>query len=493
MPVEKMNWIVVLDIAYIIILILVCLRIVYDTTSTNKTLAYLLLAIFVPVVGMLFYFSFGINYRKRRVYSKKLIQDDALRQEVINEVIGETERNLRENDHKIGDASGLVRLLLTDSFSPLTTGNHVKLLLNGEQKFPEVLEALENAKHHIHIQYYIYEDDLIGNQLKEVLIQKAKRGVKVRFIYDAFGSRSIRKQFLRELRTAGVEAFPFNRIRFAPLANRLNYRNHRKIIVVDGHVGFLGGINIADRYINDGRWKKKGRRQSLYWRDTHLRIDGPGVQYLQYLFFCDFNFCANQKLEPGPVYFDSAAHPGGTESVQIAASGPDSPTSTIMLSMLKAINLARRELLITTPYFIPGETILNALKVASLGGVSVKILAPGISDSRLVNAAAWSYYDDLLRAGVEIYLYHKGFIHVKTMVVDDYISIVGTANMDYRSFDLNFEVNAVVYGGKLASELRASFYNDLRAAEMIQAAVWRSRPLFKQLPERIARLLSPLL
>ncbi|HET9485862.1 MAG TPA: cardiolipin synthase [Chryseosolibacter sp.] len=487
-----MNWVVMLDIAYIIILILVCLRIIYDTTSTNKTLAYLLLTIFIPVVGMLFYFSFGINYRKRRVYSKKLIEDDVLRRQVINEVIQQTELNLRNETRAIGEAKSLVHLLLNDSFSPLTTGNYIKLLLNGEEKFPEVFEALNNARHHIHIQYYIFENDVIGNKVKDVLVKKAGEGVKIRFIFDAFGSRSIRKKFLRELRKAGVEAFPFNRIRFIPLANRLNYRNHRKIIVVDGHCGFVGGINVSDRYINAPP-KRKKRKRDLYWRDTHLRIDGPGVQYLQYLFFCDWNFCAGQKLQPERIYYDNRKHPYGNESVQIAASGPDSPTPTIMLSLLKAINLAKHTILLTTPYFIPGETILNALKVAALGGVAVKILAPGISDSKLVNAAAWSYYDDLLRAGVEIYLYYKGFIHVKTMVVDDYISIVGTANMDYRSFDLNFEVNAVVYGENLATELRDTFFQDLEDAEKIHPQLWRKRPMFKQLPEKIARLLSPLL
>lgn len=487
-----MNWIVILDIAYVILVVLVCLRVIYDTTSTNKTLAYLLLVIFIPVLGMLFYFSFGINYRKRRVYTKKLIQDDELRKELINEVISQTEANLKDNRHAIGDAESLVNLLLKDSLSPLATGNKLKVLTNGEEKFPDVFQALNNARHHIHLEYYIYEDDVVGNQVKEILIRKASEGVKVRLIYDAFGSRSIRKKFLRELSDSGVEAYPFNRIRFVPLANRLNYRNHRKIIVVDGCCGFLGGINISDRYINDERINRK-KGYKLFWRDTHLRIDGPGVQYLQYLFFCDWNFCAKQKLEPGPVYFDDRKHPVGNETVQIAASGPDSPTSTIMWSLFKAINLAKKEILITTPYFIPGETILNALKVASLGGVSVKILAPGISDSKLVNAAAWSYFDDLLRAGVEIFLYRKGFIHVKTMVVDDNISIVGTANMDYRSFDLNFEVNAVIYGEKVAAELRTTFMEDLVDAEKIDPEVWRKRPLFKQLPERIARLLSPLL
>lgn len=489
-----MSWMLILEIVYVLVLILVSLQIIYDTTSNNKTLAYLLLVIFIPLVGILFYFSFGINYRKRRLFSRKLIEDDELRMKLIREIILKSELNLKNNSH-IGDAKGLVHLLLRDTISPLTTGNAVKLLQNGEEKFPEVIATLNAATHHIHIEYYIYEDDAIGNEIKRILIKKAREGVRVRLIYDAFGSRSLRRKFINDLRSAGAEIYPFNRIHFRPLANRLNYRNHRKIIVVDGHVGFVGGINISDRYINgsDTRRRRFRRKPLVYWRDTHLRIDGPGVQYLQYLFFCDWNFCAKQRLQPNELYFNVQKSVGGDENVQIAAGGPDSPLSTIMLSLMKAITLARKEILITTPYFIPGESILNALKVAALGGVAVKILAPGISDSRLVNAAAWSYFDDLLRAGVEIYLYSKGFIHVKTMVVDGLISIVGTANMDFRSFDLNFEVNAVVYGEKLGGELRASFFNDLSDSEQIEADAWRQRPKYKQLPEKIARLLSPLL
>lgn len=487
-----MDWIMVLDVVYVIILVFVCLHIIYDTASTHKTLAYLLLVLFIPVAGILFYFSFGINYRKRRLYSKKLVEDDALGRRLIEEVISKTELSLQRDTRSLRDSRSLVTLLLRDTYSPLTTGNAVKLLVNGEEKFPEVFEALNNAKHHIHIEYYIYDNDIIGNEVKEILIRKAREGVKVRLIYDAFGSRSIRKKFVRALVEAGVEAYPFNRIRFILLANPLNYRNHRKIIVIDGNCGFVGGINISDRYLNHPRYHN-GRMPKVYWRDTHLRIDGPGVQYLQYLFFCDWNFCARQQLQPDPFYFDTRNNPQGRECVQIAASGPDSPTSTIMLSMVKAISLAKKEILLTTPYFIPGETILNALKVASLGGVRVRLIAPGVSDSWLVNAAAWSYYDDMLRAGVEIYLYEKGFIHVKTMVVDDFIAIVGTANLDFRSFDVNFEVNAVVYGEKLASELRANFLSDIEVSKKIQPEAWRKRPVFKQFPERVARLLSPLL
>jgi cardiolipin synthase len=482
-----MSWILIADITYIIILVAVCLRIIYDTNSAIKTLAYLLLSIFVPVGGMLFYFSFGINYRKRKIYSKKLIKDDVLRKELETRIISNTESILKNHPESIRSES-LVHLLLKDSWSPLTAGNNVKLLFNGEEKFPELLEVLRGAKHHIHIQYYIYEDDSIGKQIKNVLIQKAKEGVQVRFIYDDFGSNGIRKGFVKELKEAGVESFPFNRIRLLFLANRLNYRNHRRIVVVDGECSFVGGINVSDRYIN-----KENGGNELYWRDTHLRIDGMGTHYLQYLFFCDWNFCSGQQLEANRIYFNGRHHKNSDSKVQIAASGPDSPRATVMLSLLKAISLAKKEIFITTPYFIPGESMLDALKVASLSGISVKLLVPGISDSRLVNAAAWSYYTDLLKAGVAIYLYRKGFVHAKTMVVDGYLSVVGTANMDYRSFDLNFEVNAIVFDEAVCGQLTKAFHHDLTNAEEIHLDWWEKRPLYKQLPERIARLLSPLL
>ena len=481
-----MNWILLVESIYVILLIIVCTRIIYDTSSGPKTLAYLLFAIFVPLIGILFYFFFGINYRKRLIYTKKLIKDIDLQLQIEEKVVILSKRNIKANLDEIENVKGLVKLLVNDSLSPLTIGNKVKILLNGENKFPEVIEALQAAKHHIHIEYYIYENDGIGNLIKDVLIQKAKEGVEVRLIYDDFGSRSIRKKLVKELRENGVEAYPFNKVRLLYLANRLNYRNHRKIIIVDGSCAFIGGINVSDKYIN------KGEKEGLFWRDTHLRIDGTGMYQLQYLFLCDWNFCSGQKIEFDWVYFNAQQYSENI-MVQIAASGPDSPTSTIMLSLLKAIALAEEEILITTPYFIPGESILDSLKVAALGGVSVKILAPGISDSRLVNAAAWSNYGDLLDAGVEIYLYQKGFIHAKTIVVDRLVSIIGTANMDFRSFDLNFEVNAIIYDRESGEKMSGVFYEDIQDADQIQGEAWKSRPLYKQLPEKIARLVSPLL
>jgi cardiolipin synthase len=245
---------------------------------------------------------------------------------------------------------------------------------------------------------------------------------------------------------------------------------------------------VSDRYIN-------GNAKQLYWRDTHLRIDGPGTQYLQYLFLCDWNFCSESILEPNTYFFPTKTPKKAEENkiVQIAASGPDSELPTILFSILQAINLATNEILITSPYFIPGESLLDALIISSLSGISVKLLVPGKSDSILVNSAARSYYNELLKAGVQIYQYQKGFIHAKTMVTDKKVAMVGTANMDFRSFDLNFEVNAIVYDTQIATELSAAFYNDIKNAVRIDPDQWADRPLYKQLLEKAARLLSPLL
>lgn len=483
-----MNWILLSEIAYLIILILVCLRIIYDTRSASKTLAYLLMAIFVPFAGMIFYFIFGVNYRKKIIYSKKLITDEKKHRELDERIISSTLITLKMNPGGIREDEGLVNLLLHENLSPLTTGNKARLLINGENKFPEVIRAMKSAKDHIHLEYYIYENDNIGNQIKDVLIEKAREGVKVRLIYDDFGSSSIRKKLVNELRENGIEAYPFNRIRLLLFANRANYRNHRKIIVIDGETGFTGGINISDRYINDGNLKNE-----MFWRDTHIRIDGPGVFILQHIFLCDWNFCSDQKVEAEERYFNMSPVAGGNIRIQIAASGPDSPNSTIMLSMLKGITLAKKEILITTPYFIPGGSIIDGIVMAALGGVKVKLLVPGITDSRIVNAAARTYYEELLNAGVEIYLYRKGFVHAKTMVIDSSVSIVGTANLNHRSFNLDFEVNAHIYDRHFSEKLRGVFYDDIKESEKIDFGTWKARPVYLKLAERIARLLSPVL
>jgi len=361
------------------------------------------------------------------------------------------------------------------------------LLKNGENKFPELLKAIRSATHHIHLEYYIYECDDTGLEMIELLIEKAKKGIEIRFIYDDFGSPGIKKKVEQRMKLAGIEIFPFHKINFYLLANRINYRNHRKIVIIDGDIAFTGGINVSDKYVN------KGGAGKLFWRDTHVMIKGPAVYYLQYLFITDWNFCCPRQLAPDQSYFAKGDRILNNCYVQIAASGPDSPLPSVLYSLLQAIYLAREEILITTPYFIPGESLLDALCVAALSGLKVKLLVPGISDSKFVNAASKSYYKTLLEAGVEIYLYQKGFVHAKTMITDSKLSIIGTANMDYRSFELNFEVNAIIYNSSFAQQMRDLFFADLDDALKIDMEEWISRPWHQQLPEKIARLFSPVL
>lgn len=485
-----MNWILLLQILYLLIVIIVCARVIYDTQSTTKTLAYLLAIIFLPIIGIVFYFSLGINYRKREIYSKRIFNNAELENEMRKQIFAESDTIFSSETDSIKNFRKLALLILNQTSSPITSGNKVSLLLNGENKFPKVFEALQNAKNHIHIEYYIFNADSIGCKIIDLLIEKAQQGVTVRFIYDDFGSREIRKKQVPRLIAAGVEAFPFYKIKLIRLANRLNYRNHRKIIVVDATLGFVGGINVSDKYINSSEEKNQ-----VFWRDTHLMIEGPAVKTLQYIFIGDWNYCSGNLLKPTTDFFPEVnlIESSSDKIVQIAASGPDSETPLIKQTLMQAINLAQNEILITTPYFIPGPSLLHCLTLAAFSGTKIKLLVPGESDSLLVNFAARSYYGRLLDAGAEIYYYQKGFVHAKTMVIDQQLAIVGTANMDIRSFDLNFEVNAIVYNEELAIELTKAFYDDLKLSIKIDNAEWQKRPKGTQLIEKIAGLLSPLL
>jgi len=484
-----MNWILFGEIVYILLVILVIFRVLYDTRSSTKALAYILFIVFLPIIGIVFYFSVGVNYRKRKLYSKKIVEDESLRKHIKNKM-----NTYSEAVSKSGlipqKSKTLIEFTRRAGYSPLTANNDIKLLINGEEKFPELLKELEQAKLHIHIEYYIYEDDITGNQVADLLIKKAKEGVEVRFMYDDFGSHGLGKSFIKKLKDAGVQTAPFYKIKWYAFANRLNYRNHRKIIVIDGIVGFVGGINMSDKYRND-----LNKENHLFWRDTHLIIKGQATAYLQYLFMGDWNFCSTTPFQYSETYFIDKTKQEiiSNEVVQIAASGPDSKQPVIFYSLLEAISSAKKNIYITSPYFIPDESLMDALLIAIQGGLDVKIIIPGESDSKIVNAAASAYYTELLEVGAEIYKYNKGFVHAKTMVIDDDLAIVGSANMDYRSFDLNFEVNALVYSKNIAAQLTEAFNHDLEGSQQIDAETWLNRPKYVHLWERVVRLLSPFL
>src|SRR6185312_35702 len=363
-----MNWIALAEVLYFIIMLLVILRVLYDTRSGSKTLAYILFIILIPVVGILFYFSFGINYRKRKLYSKKLVRDKILSNK-IHQRLSQYSEKVRASELFPAHFIKLTSFIEAGNKSPLTANNTVCHLVNGEQKFPVLLKALESATSHIHLEYYIYEDDVTGNAIADVLIRKAREGVEVRFLYDDFGSHSLGKKFLQRLKNGGVETVPFYKVRWYAFANRLNYRNHRKIIIIDGIKSFVGGINISDKYRNDLEGKQK-----IYWRDTHLMLEGRATFYLQYIFLCDWNFGHAPKLEFVPRYFPiyQTDEKIDKEIVQIVASGPDSDLPVILYSIIKAIGAATKKVLITSPYFIPGEAHIDQLIIAAKSGIEIK-------------------------------------------------------------------------------------------------------------------------
>lgn len=468
---------------------LVGIKALLETRSTGKTLAYLLLLFFLPGIGVLVYLIVGMNIRVNRIYSRKWMSNVRLNQRLKEYLSMENRESILEHPDLVQNKSAIASLLFRDSLSPLTADNETTLLLNGDEKFSLLKEVLRAAKHHIHLEYYIFDHDIIGREIMEILVERAEAGVQVRVIYDDFGSSDINRRFLRRMRAAGIELYPFYRVRL--LANRLNYRNHRKIVVVDGHTGFTGGINIADRYLNDPKYRDPHEKWP-YWRDTHLCIKGQAVHTLQFLFMGDWNFCAEADLPITQDYFPDIPATG-KDLVQIAASGPDSERSSIMLSYLAAINQAERSVYITTPYFIPNDSILHALQQAALSGRDVRLLVPDVSDSRVVNRASESFFEDLLDCGVRVFRYQKGFIHAKTMVVDENLSVVGTANMDIRSFDFNFEVNAFVYSREMNWKLTEAFLQDTLHSRELSLEEWKGRGRWARLVEAVVRLFSPLL
>ncbi len=476
-------------ILYVIVLLYTMYRILMDTDDVTKTIAYLSLVILVPFVGMIIYYSVGINYRKRNLYSKMLIENEANKEELQEIVSTYSKAMIDVSPSDTGHFRPLA-VMLERAGILSTKNNKNKLLINGEKKFPDMLDDLRDAKDHIHLEYYIYEDDDIGNEVADILIEKAQAVLDVRFIYDDFGSSKLRKKFIKRLEEAGVEVAPFYKIQWLILANSLNYRNHRKIVVIDGKIGYVGGINVSNKYINLPQLDN-----DMYWRDTHMRIEGVTAFNLQNIFLTDWNFCAKQDIKLSNRYFPTEYMSGehGHQLTQVVRSGPDSQYSAIMDAFIKAINLAKKEVLITTPYFIPDKSFIDAMKIAARTGLKVQLLIPGVSDSSFVNAVSNTYYEDLLEAGVEVFKYRKGFVHAKTIVCDGQLGIVGTANLDQRSFNLNFEVAAFVYDADFAEELRGAFEQDLQESNKLDLEEWRQRPKLTILGERIARLFAPLM
>ena len=475
----NLTWLVVLEVLYVVPL---ATWIVLEKRHPLATIAWILSLALLPVAGFPIYYLLG----PRRLRRKKSRRALALNR------IGASLPDLRAlTDPSLGIVHEkldvrrrqLIGLALNNSQAPLSTGNQARLLRNGSACYEAIERALQEARHHVHFQSYIFEPDQVGSRFRDLLVERAKAGVEVRLLVDAVGSAALAPRFLQPLQRAGAELGVFNRVSFARF-RPANFRNHRKIVVVDGEVGFTGGLNVGDEYL--GRARAAGA-----WRDTHLELRGPAVRGLQRIFVEDWNFATGHTVT-APAYFPERTGEGG-ELVQIVGSGPDRDWQAIQQLFFAAIASAQERVLLTTAYFVPDEPTLCALVTAALRGVDVQLLLPRHTDSLTARAAGRSYFDELLRAGVRLFEYLPGMLHAKTLVVDRAFCAVGSANFDQRSFRLNFEVSALIYGETVADQLATVFDQDLTVSREITPEEREARGFGQRLTEAAARVFSPLL
>jgi cardiolipin synthase len=448
----------------------------------------LIFALFVlPIIGLLVYYFFAQEFRKSKLFNRKKLYDQKIIQHCEEKLILNDKDLIDIDQDCIKQKIKLVQLLQNNQKKPVTFLNKVQVLINGENKFSALFEDIKKANHHIHIEYYIFNSGRIGNRLILLLCEKANEGVKVRVSYDYVASK-LSSKAVKKMKSYGIEVYPFMPVWFPNLTRKLNYRNHRKMAIIDGKVGFIGGINICDEYVNF----EENPKEKLFWRDTHLRIEGHAVKSLQAQFLLNFNFISGKELTIEDDFFPKIDLSEKT-AVQIAASGPDTDWQNIMEAILTAINTADKYIYITTPYFIPNNQILTALCMASRIGVAVKIIIPEKGDSVIARYATNSYIEKLLESGVQVFHYHKGMVHAKTMVVDGVLTSIGSCNLDNRSFDINFEINAFLYDKEVAAEMTEVYHKDLKETSQLTINEWMQRPAMEKLREALARLWAPLL
>ena len=470
-------FIIILIVFYIYILLSTISVILLENRNPVKSISWLLVLVFVPFIGLLLYVILGQDYRKRKIISRKSIQRITMRPCASIDI-----KSLDTSKIDI-DFLKLIHMLKTNSEADAYAGNKIDVFAEGENIFESMFEAIRNAKSHIHIEFFIFEDDKISNQLRELLIQKSKEGVRVRMIYDYLGSYKLSKNYLRSLRTAGVYAKPFLPLRLRLRRSKINYRNHRKLIVVDGVIGFTGGINIADRYLTGSELGK--------WRDTVVRIEGAGVHGIQKLFLVDWYFVERKLITDAKYFPEPAVY--NDNIIQVVPSGPDTDWESIMQGICSAIMAADRYVYIHTPYFMPNDLVNGCIQMAALSGTEVRLMIPEKSDARLSDLSTSSYLGGMLEAGVRVFKYQGGMLHSKAIVIDDFVSIVGSTNIDDRSFNQNFEVNAFIYDNKTALQLKELFIDDMALCQELSLEGWNNRQRRQKLKESFARLFSPLM
>ena len=472
--------VILMTLMWILIAVAI-IHVVLDNRQPAKTMAWAMVIFFVPVVGVVFYLFFGMNHRKEKLISQRSVDQLSKRS-----MLGFVEQH---DLHVPERYKPLVDLFVNQNLSNLSLpfkDNQVDIMTDGYAFFPELLKDIAAARHHIHIDMYIIEDDALGRLITDALIDKAKSGVEVRIIYDDVGCWKVKHSFFEKMRESGIEIVPFLPVRFPSFTSKVNYRNHRKLVVIDGVIGYVGGMNIALRYV-------KGTG-SQPWRDTMLRLTGGIVYSLQRSFLVDWYFVDRTLISDRKYYPPLDTTVENSCLAQLVTSGPTAKYPEIMQGYVRAITAARHYVYIETPYFLPNEPVLFALKTAAMAGVDVCLLCPYHSDARYTEWASRSYLRELSEAGARIFLYETGFMHSKLMIVDDSLSTCGSTNVDFRSFENNFELNVFIYDEGTALRLKKIFHDDLsHSIPLTSIPSWNRPHFFKRLWESFARLLSPLL
>lgn len=458
----------------------------FERRNPASSWAWLMVLFFIPIAGFILYLIIGQKFRKRKL--SRLLDD---RQRIIEDTLHEQREKLARREFPFHDQAmsayqDMIYMNLGSGYALYTENNQIDIFTDGNSKFDSLIRDILSAQHHIHLVYYIVRDDVLGHRLLEALTAKAKEGVEVRFLYDYIGSIRVKKRFFKPLTEAGGMVRSFFPTRFPFINFKINYRNHRKLAIIDGQTGYIGGFNIGDEYL--GLDKHFGA-----WRDTHLRVKGYAVHQMQAQFLMDWNLASSTKVELSGQFFPMGTSSKGKIGMQVVASGPDTAYQEIKAAYIKMIHSAKETVYLQTPYFVPDGSLMNALRIAALSGIEVKIMLPSKQDHFFVYWATQSYIGELIDFGAKVYMYNNGFLHAKTLVIDGKIASVGTANIDIRSFKLNFEMNAFIYDTGTAGSLQRIFKQDMEDCEEMTKEKYSHRPYMNRFKESISRLLSPLL
>ncbi len=465
-------------VVYVLTVLGTMVTVLMDNRQPAKTMAWIMVLAFIPVVGIVLYFFFGQNTRKEKLISRHSMGQLAKRSMLES---AEQQDLVLPEDHRV-----LIQLFASRNYSLPFKNNEADIFIDGHSMFLALLKEIGRARHHIHIETYIICDDPLGRLVADALMDKARQGVEVRFIYDDVGCWNVPNAFFERMKEAGVDVHAFMPVKFPAFTSKVNYRNHRKLYVIDGKVGFIGGMNIALRYV-----KGDGKRA---WRDTHLRIKGAAVYGIQHAFLVDWYF-VDRTLITSRAYYPAQDKAIRNDCImQVVTSSPVSPWPEMMQGYVRILLEAKRYVYMETPYFLPTEPVMFAMRTAALAGVDVRLIVPLHSDAKFVEWASRSYVQESVESGVRVHFYKSGFNHSKLLVCDDTLCTCGSTNIDFRSFENNFEVNAFVYDRSMALRMKAVFKDDLRHCVGYGAYLRTRRHSFMQrLWESTVRLFSPLM